>query len=87
MEFIMKFFLTTLFFMIFFRLAVKHKFIKREEHIEYFKRNWEKYDVSDNSFEKKYKRFLFLEKGMMVVIIFMYVVYAFFTLLFSGIFN
>lgn len=83
----MEFFLITVFFMIFFRLAVKHKFMKKADHIEYYKRNWEKYDVSDLTFEKKYKRFLFLERVMMFAIIFMYFIYAFFILLFSGIFQ
>lgn len=83
----MEFFLITVFFMVFFRLAIKHKFMKKADHIEYYKRNWEKYDVSDLPFEKKYKRFLFLEKVMMFTIIFMFLVYAFFTLLSSGIFK
>jgi hypothetical protein len=81
----MAFILITLFFIIFFRFAIKHKFLKNEEHIEYYKRNWEEYDLSDKPFEKKYRRFLFLEKAMMIGIIFIYAVYVFFTLLFWGI--
>lgn len=48
----MTFILITLFFIIFFRLAIKHKFLKNEDHIEYYKLNWEGYDLSDKPFEK-----------------------------------